>query len=129
MKKNTITACLCLALSVAIMIYTGLNFLAARELPLPEWGPSVTEVKMLSDWFDGLNGTNGDTPVYVLEGKKPGGAMLILGGTSLAVYPAAGLIDYFTGKHLVVINRDATPRDAGADLLIQGNIGEVLSGI
>ena len=55
--------------------------------------------------------------------------MLIIGGTSLAVYPAAGLIDYFTGKHLVVINRDATPRDAGADLLIQGNIGEVLSGI
>ena len=53
----------------------------------------------------------------------------IIGGTSLAVYPAAGLIDYFTGKHLVVINRDATPRDAGADLLIQGNIGEVLSGI
>ena len=55
--------------------------------------------------------------------------MLIIGGTSLAVYPAAGLIDYFTGKHLVVINRDATPRDAGADLLIQGNIGEGLSGI
>ena len=54
MKKNTITACLCLALSVAIMIYTGLNFLAARELPLPEWGPSVTEVKMLYDWFDVL---------------------------------------------------------------------------
>ena len=55
--------------------------------------------------------------------------MLIIGGTSLAVYPAAGLSDSFTGKHLVVINRDATPRDAGADLLIQGNIGEVLSGI
>ena len=55
--------------------------------------------------------------------------ILIIGGTSLTVYPAAGLIDYFTGKHLVVINRDATPRDAGADLLIQGNIGEVLSGI
>ena len=56
-------------------------------------------------------------------------AIVFFGGTSLAVYPAAGLIDYFTGKHLVVINRDATPRDAGADLLIQGNIGEVLSGI
>lgn len=81
MKKNTITACLCLALSVAIMVYSGMNFLAARELPLPEWGPSVTEVKMLSEWFDGLEGTNGDTPVYVLEGKKPGGSMLILGGT------------------------------------------------
>ena len=55
--------------------------------------------------------------------------LLIIGGTSLAVYPAAGLIDYFTGKHLVVINRAATPRDGSADLLIQANIGEVLSGI
>lgn len=55
--------------------------------------------------------------------------LLIIGGTSLAVYPAAGLIDYFTGKHLVVINRADTPRDGKADLLIQANIGEVLSGI
>lgn len=55
--------------------------------------------------------------------------MLIIGGTSLAVYPAAGLIDYFDGKYLVVINRDPTPRDRNADLLIQENIGEVLSGI
>ncbi len=55
--------------------------------------------------------------------------LLIIGGTSLAVYPAAGLIDYFTGKHLVVINRASTPRDSHADLLIQANIGEVLSGI
>ena len=55
--------------------------------------------------------------------------MLIIGGTSLAVYPAAGLIDYFSGRHLVLINRDATPRDGQADLLIQGNIGEVFRGI
>lgn len=55
--------------------------------------------------------------------------LMIIGGTSLAVYPAAGLIDYFEGKHLVVINRTATPRDSSADLLIQGNIGEVLDGI
>lgn len=55
--------------------------------------------------------------------------MLIIGGTSLAVYPAAGLIDYFEGKHLVVINRTPTPRDGSADLLIQGNIGEVFDGI
>lgn len=55
--------------------------------------------------------------------------LLIIGGTSLAVYPAAGLIDYFTGKHLVVINRASTPRDSHVDLLIQANIGEVLSGI
>ena len=55
--------------------------------------------------------------------------LMIIGGTSLAVYPAAGLIDYFHGKHLVVINRAATPRDGSADLLIQRNIGEVLHGI
>lgn len=55
--------------------------------------------------------------------------MLIIGGTSLAVYPAAGLIDYFRGNHLVVINRSATPRDRYANLLIQDSIGEVLGGI
>ena len=38
MKKNTITACLCLVLSVAVMVYSGMNFLAARELPLPRMG-------------------------------------------------------------------------------------------
>ena len=45
--------------------------------------------------------------------------VLIIGGTSLAVYPAAGLIDYFRGEHLVVINKSPTPRDRYADLLIQ----------
>lgn len=55
--------------------------------------------------------------------------ILIIGGTSLAVYPAAGLIDYYRGNKLVLINRDATPMDKKADLLIQGNIGEVLGGI
>ncbi|MCM1190474.1 MAG: NAD-dependent protein deacylase [bacterium] len=53
--------------------------------------------------------------------------VLIIGGTSLAVYPAAGLIDYFQGDKLVVINKAPTPRDAYADLLIQAPIGEVLS--
>lgn len=51
--------------------------------------------------------------------------VLIIGGTSLAVYPAAGLIDYFKGDKLVVINKAPTPRDNHADLLIQGPIGEV----
>jgi len=80
-KKNYISAAICLAVSVAIMISTGMNFLAAREVPMPEKGPSVTEVKMLSDWFDGLKDTNGDTPVYVLKGENEGGAALVLGGT------------------------------------------------
>lgn len=55
--------------------------------------------------------------------------MLIIGGTSLAVYPAAGLIDYFSGDKLVVINKSPTPRDSFADLVIQGPIGEVFSHI
>ena len=55
--------------------------------------------------------------------------VLIVGGTSLAVYPAAGLIDYYRGNKLVLINKSATPMDARADLLIQGSIGEVLGQI
>lgn len=50
---------------------------------------------------------------------------LIIGGTSLVVYPAAGLIDYFRGNHLVVINKSPTSRDKQADLCINGSIGEV----
>lgn len=55
--------------------------------------------------------------------------MLIIGGTSLVVYPAAGFVDYFRGKYLVVLNKDATPRDAQADLCIKEPIGEVLGKI
>ncbi|MCD7832621.1 MAG: NAD-dependent protein deacylase [Lachnospiraceae bacterium] len=55
--------------------------------------------------------------------------VLIIGGTSLAVYPAAGLIDYFHGSHLVVINMAPTPRDRQADLLIQEKIGAVLGAL
>lgn len=55
--------------------------------------------------------------------------MLIIGGTSLVVYPAASFIDYFRGKYLVVINKSATSRDAQADLCIQQPIGEVLGKI
>ncbi len=55
--------------------------------------------------------------------------VLIIGGTSLAVYPAAGLIDYFRGTDLVVINMAPTPRDRQADLLIKEPIGQVLSQI
>ena len=55
--------------------------------------------------------------------------VLIIGGTSLAVYPAAGLVDYFSGSRLVVINKSPTPRDSYADLVIQGPIGEVLGAV
>ena len=52
--------------------------------------------------------------------------MLIIGGTSLAVYPAAGLIDYYHGKKLVLINKTPTAQDDRADLLISGSIGQIL---
>ena len=53
--------------------------------------------------------------------------LLIVAGTSLTVYPAAGLIDYFKGDKLVVINKTSTQRDSYADLLITDAVGEVLS--
>lgn len=53
--------------------------------------------------------------------------MLIVGGTSLAVYPAAGLIDYYEGDKLVLINKTPTPRDRQADLVVTGAIGEIFS--
>ncbi len=51
---------------------------------------------------------------------------LIIGGTSLVVYPAAGLIDYFHGKHLVLLNKSRTSRESEAELVIHEPIGEVL---
>jgi len=54
---------------------------------------------------------------------------LIVAGTSLTVYPAAGLVHDFRGRYLVLINRDATPMDHLADLVIRGKVGEVLSAI
>ena len=55
--------------------------------------------------------------------------ILIIGGTSLAVYPAAGLIDFYRGNKLVLINKSTTPMDGRADLVIQAPIGEVFSQI
>ncbi|MDD3306165.1 MAG: NAD-dependent protein deacylase [Acetobacterium sp.] len=51
--------------------------------------------------------------------------VLIIGGTSLGVYPAAGLIDYYRGKKLVLVNKSSTPMDSRANLIINGSIGEV----
>ncbi len=58
-----------------------------------------------------------------------GADTLIIAGTSLAVYPAAGLVEYFAGRHLVIINRSPTPRDREAELCIQEPVGETLAKI
>ncbi len=55
--------------------------------------------------------------------------VLIVGGTSLTVYPAAGLVDYYRGTKLVLINRDVTAIDSRANLVISGKIGEILGQI
>ena len=52
--------------------------------------------------------------------------VLIVGGTSLVVYPAAGLVDYYRGHKLVLINKSRTPMDSQADLIINDSIGKVL---
>lgn len=55
--------------------------------------------------------------------------MLIIGGTSLAVYPAAGLIDYYQGNKLVLVNKTATAKDSSADLVLAESIGELFGKI
>ena len=55
--------------------------------------------------------------------------MLIIGGTSLVVYPAAGLVNYYRGHRLVLINRDATPLDGRADLVLHESLGRVFEAI
>ena len=55
--------------------------------------------------------------------------VLIIGGTSLVVYPAAGLIDYYRGNKLVLVNKTPTPRDSMADLVVAGSIGEIFGSL
>jgi NAD-dependent deacetylase len=54
---------------------------------------------------------------------------MIIAGTSLTVYPAAGMVRYFRGKNLILINRDSTPMDSSADLVIHDPVGKVLKDI
>ncbi len=85
-------------------------------------GPVKPDVVLYEEGLD--DKTIRDSVRYISEAD-----VLIIGGTSLAVYPAAGLIDYFKGNKLVVINKAPTPRDEHADLLIQDPIGQVFAQI
>ena len=66
-----------------------------------------------------------DTSVYTAVNAIRKADVLIVGGTSLNVYPAAGLIDYYRGNKLVLINKSTTPYDRRANLIIRENIGQV----
>jgi NAD-dependent deacetylase len=74
---------------------------------------------------EGLN----DKVLYGAVDRIREADLLIVGGTSLVVYPAAGLINYYQGNRLVLINLQPTGMDSRADLVIQGKIGEVLGQI
>ena len=95
--------------------------LNTRGVPTCECGGSIKPDVVLYE--EGLNEkTLRDAIHYISEAD-----VLIVGGTSLAVYPAAGLLDYYQGNKLVLVNKTPTPRDSIADLIVQGSIGEIFS--
>ena len=85
-------------------------------------GPIKPDVVLYEEGLD--NNTMSKSLQYISNAD-----ILIIGGTSLAVYPAAGLIDYYRGHKLVLINKSATPMDSRADLVINEPIGQVLDKI
>lgn len=74
---------------------------------------------------EGLNSATVEGALAAIEAAD----CLIVAGTSLSVYPAAGFIRQFNGAHFILINRDPTPADGAADLLLRRSVGEVLSEI
>ena len=105
--------------------FYGVDFIQAGEgVPLcPVCGGVVKPDVVLYE--EGLDQDTVEGAVRAIAGAD----VLIVGGTSLVVYPAAGLINYYRGNRLVLNNRDPTPCDGQADLVIHDSIGKVLGGI
>lgn len=79
--KNYISAFIITLLVIAMVIYLGFVFSSQKEAEPIYPGPGVTDIKMLSEWYPDLKGTNGDTEVYILDSGEEGASMLVLGGT------------------------------------------------
>ena len=79
--KNVLTASILCLFVIAMVVYLAIGFTSQWESEPIYAGPGVTEIKMLSDWFPALKGTNGDTEVYILDSGVEGASMLVLGGT------------------------------------------------
>ena len=91
----------------------------SRDIPRCECGGTIKPDVVL--YQEGLDNDIIERSIrYIAQAE-----MLIIGGTSLGVYPAAGLVDYFRGRDLVLINRGATSRSCRASLVIDQKIGEV----
>ncbi len=104
--------------------YTAEDILIGEEVPkCSKCGGGIKPDVVLYE--EGLNSKTLQDSIYYISHAD----MLIVGGTSLSVYPAAGLIDYYRGNKLVLINKSATPMDKKADLLIQEGLGTVFSKI
>ena len=103
--------------------YTLDQILAMDGIPYCECGGIIKPDVVLYE--EGLNQQTLEDAVFYISHAD----VLIIGGTSLAVYPAAGLIDYYRSDKLVLINKSTTPMDGRADLLIQAGLGEVFSQI
>lgn len=97
--------------------------LKAKGVPKCDCGGDIKPDVVLYE--EGLDDNTVSNAIHAIRSAD----MLIIGGTSLVVYPAAGLIDYFQGKYLVLVNKQATKADSRADLVIQEPIGEVFSKI
>ena len=91
----------------------------SRDIPRCECGGIIKPDVVL--YQDGLDNDTIEKAIRYISQAE----MLIIGGTSLGVYPAAGLVDYFRGKDLVLINKGATSRSCRASLVIERKIGEV----
>lgn len=102
--------------------YDAEYILKAKDVPHCDCGGDIKPDVVLYE--EGLNNQILSEAVSYIANAD----ILIIGGTSLAVYPAAGLIDYYKGNKLILINKTATPKDAMADYLLQGSIGEILGG-
>lgn len=96
--KNIFTASLLCLFVVAMVVYLAIRFTSQWKAEPIYSGPGVTEVKLLSDWFPALKGTNGDTQVYILDSGVEGASMLVLGGTHAnepaGFISAVALIEY-----------------------------------
>ena len=103
--------------------YDAQYILNSEDVPRCECGGFIKPDVVLYE--EGLDNTVMTNAIRAIASAD----MLIIGGTSLVVYPAAGLIDYYKGNKLVVINKAPTSRDNMADLVISGPIGEIFSQI
>ena len=93
----------------------------SRGIPKCSCGGIIKpDVVLYEEWLDEQTV---EDAIYSIQNAD----MLIVAGTSLTVYPASGLINYFNGENLVLINKDATPYDNKANLVINDSLGKVFS--